>query len=81
MQIEVITAQGPTKVEAQQVGFSVVSENWNEYRLEDGRTLRTKVVLTRVMKPKDATILDPQGQPIISVQWQAVIVADEADAH
>jgi hypothetical protein len=32
--------------------FDIISENWNEYELEDGTNLRSRLVLTRVMRPK-----------------------------
>jgi hypothetical protein len=32
--------------------FDVIEENWNEYELEDGTNLWSRLILTRVMRPK-----------------------------
>lgn len=53
MQVEFTIAGVPQKLEAKSVPFAVVSENWNEYQTEDGRTVRVKLVLTRVVVPVD----------------------------
>jgi len=73
VQIEIINQSGEKqKVEAKDAQFSVVSENWNEYQLEDGRTLRIKLVLTRVLVPIDASVKNPDGTDVVMSQWQAI---------
>jgi hypothetical protein len=78
MKIEVATKGGIQQVDAKQIGFSVVSENWNEYQLEDGSTIRVKTVLTRVVTPIDSSVLAPDGSKLVSIQSQTLVIRDEA---
>lgn len=43
--------------------FEVVKEDWNEYKLSDGTTLKVKVVLTGVRRLKNR--YTPTGDPVI----------------
>ena len=38
------------EVEAEEVDFETVKEDWNEYRLKDGTTLKIKLVLGRALR-------------------------------
>ncbi|KPV65098.1 MAG: hypothetical protein AOA65_0477 [Candidatus Bathyarchaeota archaeon BA1] len=38
------------EVEATEVSFKTVKEDWNEYVLKDGETLKIKLVLTNVLR-------------------------------
>ena len=38
------------EVEATEVSFETVKEDWNEYLLNDGETLKIKLVLTNVLR-------------------------------
>jgi len=61
--------------EGEPVDFEVVKEDWNEYRLTDGSTLKVKLVLTGVMRLNNQ--YDPVGNPVYVVSSQnAVRVID-----
>lgn len=56
-------------------------EGWNHYELEDGSTLKTKTILSHVLKAKDEdgeTIYDEDGEPFYKVQFDSVIKLEEA---
>lgn len=57
--------------EGEPVDFEVVREDWNEYRLADGSTLKVKLVLTGVMRLKDGS--DPAGNPVYAVSNQNAV--------
>jgi hypothetical protein len=76
MQVEFQIGGVPQKLEAKTIPFSVVSENWNEYQTEDGRTVRLKLVLTRIVTPLEK-VMNADGTPVALVQWQPVIVIEE----
>ena len=40
-------------VDAVEVGFAVVKEEWNEYKLEDGTIIRFKSVVTQIARTKE----------------------------
>ena len=61
--------------EGEPVDFEVVKEDWNEYRLTDGSTLKIKLVLTGVMRLNSQ--YDPVGNPVYVISSQnAVRVID-----
>lgn len=76
MQVEFQIGGVAQKLEAKSVPFSVISENWNEYQSEDGRTIRTKMVLTRLVVPIEPK-MNPDGTPVALVQWQPVMIVEE----
>lgn len=76
MQVEFTVGGTQQKLEARSVPFYVISENWNEYQTEDGRIVRTKLVLTRVVVPVQPTS-NPDGTPVALVQWQPVVIVEE----
>lgn len=76
MLIDVLVDNKVQKVEAKSVPFSVVSENWNEYQTEDGRTVRAKLILTRVLMPVEP-LRNPDGTFIANMNFQPVFVVEE----
>jgi hypothetical protein len=80
MLIDVLINGQVQKVEAKSVPFSVVSENWNEYQTEDGRTVRAKLVLTRVLLPVDG-LKNPDGTLVANMNFQPVFVVEKPDAR
>ncbi len=44
-----------------EVGYKAIKEDWQEYKLEDGTILRTKLVLSRVVRTEK---YNPGGEPI-----------------
>ena len=74
--IDVVVNGQVQKVEAKSVPFAVVSENWNEYQTEDGRTVRAKLVLTRLLMPVDG-LRNPDGTLVANINFQPVFVVEE----
>ncbi len=76
MLIDVLVNGQLQKVEAKSVPFAVVSENWNEYQTEDGRTIRAKLVLTRVLMPLES-LRNPDGSLVAHTNFQPIFVVEE----
>jgi len=52
---------GGRLVNAEKVGYKILSEEWNKYKLNDGTEMRIKTVLTSVARTED---FDQQGDPV-----------------
>lgn len=53
-------------VNAEDIDFKVVKEEWNEYKLDDGTKLKVKLVLTSVIRTEDC---DPMtGDPVYVIK-------------
>ena len=67
-------------IRAKDMKFETIKEDWNTYKLEDGSTLRVKVVAVKIARgidPKNDQILyTPEGEPYYNIKYQALIVAD-----
>ena len=61
-------AQNPSV--KRRVGFQAVNEQWSEYKLDNGATLKTRAVVVDVLET-DAR--DPFGFPIYIVKTSAVV--------
>lgn len=64
---------GGSKVVGQSVDFESKSENWNQYILEDGSTLRLKTVLLEVVRlerynEKNEPVYQFTAQNIVGIQ-------------
>ena len=62
----------PTIPEGEDVEFETVKEDWNEYRLSDGATLKIKLVLVKVLRTNQ---YDQTGDPIYVVNSTNVVKA------
>lgn len=58
--------------EGEDVDFQVVREDWNEYKLSDGTTLKVKLVLVGVKRLKKH---QPDGNPIYVINATNVVRA------
>lgn len=54
-----------------EVDWSSEKEHWNEYKLEDGTTMKIKLILKGVRRAKDQHT--PDGSPIYVVQSMNVV--------
>ncbi|MFC1870972.1 hypothetical protein ACFLYF_01015 [Chloroflexota bacterium] len=59
------------QVEGQSVDFLTRKEDFNEYQLGDGKILRIKMVVTRIIKLEEEKA--PDGKPIYLVQSQNIV--------
>lgn len=57
-------------IEKKDLPFKVLSEEWNEYKLEDGRILKMKPSIVEISK---GSTYDQYGEPSYLVQSQPII--------
>ena len=63
------------QVEGKPVDFLTRKEDFNEYQLADGKILRMKMVVTRIIRLEGETA--PDGTPIYLIQSQNVVAPIE----
>ncbi len=59
------------QVDGKPVDFLTRKEDFNEYQLDDGRILRIKMVVTRIIRLEGETA--PDGNPVYLIQSQNVV--------
>lgn len=64
-------------VEALDVRFKNIKEEWNEYQLEDGSILRTKSVVSEILRIPEE--YDREGNPVYMVKSANMIVTRSPD--
>ena len=62
------------KIDKPDMRFRISHEDWNEYRLDDGATIRMKSTLTSISR---TTLRDGSGDPIYSVNTNMIIQVKE----
>jgi hypothetical protein len=67
---------GDELVDAVEVDFAPLREDWNEYSLADGTRLKMKIVITKVFRTEK---YNPQGEPIYLVNSTNILNASVAD--
>jgi hypothetical protein len=61
---------GDRTIEAEDMEFQTGREDWNEYQVEDGFTVRIKLVVSSILKTGER---DPQGNPVYIVQSTNIV--------
>lgn len=61
---------GDRTIEAEDMEFSTGREDWSEYQVEDGFTVRIKLVVSSILKTGER---DPQGNPVYIVQSTNIV--------
>ncbi len=61
---------GDRTIEAEDMEFTTGREDWNEYQVEDGHTVRIKLVVSSILRTADR---DPQGNPVYIVQSTNIV--------
>ena len=61
---------GDRTIEAEDMEFQTGREDWNEYTVEDGYTVRIKLVVSSILKTGER---DPQGNPVYIVQSTNIV--------
>ena len=59
------------QVEGKSVDFLTRKEDFNEYQLADGKILRIKMVVTRIIRLEEEKA--PDGNPVYLIQSQNVV--------
>jgi len=63
------------KVEATDVDFESADEEWREYELADGTTLKVKTIVNKVLRIEDHP--DQLGQPMYHIGTQNIVRTSE----
>lgn len=61
---------GDRSIEAEDMDFQTAREDWNEYQVEGGHTVRIKLVVSSILKTNER---DPQGNPVYIVQSTNIV--------
>ncbi|MBA7679277.1 hypothetical protein ES703_87566 [subsurface metagenome] len=65
------------QVDATPVKFKNINEEWNEYDLEDGSTIRMKTIVSEVVRVPDA--YDQENNPVYVVKSTNMVVVNSPD--
>lgn len=65
-----LSLPGGKQVEGIEMDFTAKKEEWNEYELSEGSTVRIKLVITNIVKTND---YDNEGNPIYMVKSTNVV--------
>ena len=69
---------GDQEVDAREMDFEIRREDWSEYKLLDGGTVRVKTTVTRIFMAVDAAgnpRLNEDGTPMIAVNHKTDVVS------
>ena len=64
--------------DAIEMDFQIHDESWNEYRLTDGTRVRTKSIVSRILRILDdegSPAFNDEGDPLVYVRHRVEIVA------
>lgn len=61
---------GDRTIEAEDMDFQTEREEWNEYQVEDGFSVRVKLVVSSILKTNER---DNQGNPVYIVQSTNIV--------
>jgi hypothetical protein len=70
---------GGKEFDAIERDFEVTSEQWNEYKLLDGGSIRLKTTITRIyvlVDDQGKVIYNPDGEPQVMVKHKSDIIAN-----
>ena len=70
-----ITMPDGKKAMAKEMAFDTVKEDWNEYKLEDGVTVRIKAVVHTIFR-----IVDAEGKPESTESGEPSILVRSANS-
>jgi len=71
---------GQGEILAEDLEYETIKEDWNIYKLEDGTTLKIKMVVQKIyralMDDKKTIRYAPDGTPVYTARWTAVMAPD-----
>ena len=70
---------GLQEFDAYELTYETIKEDWNQYRLPDGRLVRVKVFASRIAQVVDADgneQFNPDGSPFLILSNRVEIVAE-----
>lgn len=65
------------EVEALELRFKTIHEDWNEYDLDDGSTLRLKTIVSEIVRLQGE--YDPENNPMYLVKSAGIIIVKAPD--
>jgi hypothetical protein len=68
---------GGREVDALSIRFKTIKEDWNEYDLEDGTTIKMKAVVSEIFRIDGE--YDPEGNPVYSIKSSNIPVVNCPD--
>lgn len=72
--------RGEKEIWAEDLEYETIKEDWNTYKLEDGTTLKIKMVVQNIyralMDDKKTLRYTPNGEPMYTARWTAVLGPD-----
>jgi len=80
LKLRKINVPGRGELTVRDVEFDVIREEWSEYKLKDGGTVRiraTALTISRLVDAQGKPTNNPDGTPAILVNQQLQIVANE----
>ncbi len=69
---------GSEEVDAYELDYETIKEDWNQYKLINGRVVRVRVITSRISQVVDADgndLFHPDGSPFLLVSNRVEIVA------
>ena len=79
IKMQTLMPTGPQEFDAYELAYETIKEDWNQYRLPDGRLVRVKVVVSRIAQVVDSDgneQLNPDGSPFLILSNRVEIVAE-----
>ena len=77
--IPMSTPLGSQEVHAYELEYETIREDWNQYRLPDGRLVRVKVLVSRFCQVVDDDgndLINPDGSPVLIASNRVEVVAE-----
>lgn len=77
--IPMSTPLGSQEVDAYELEYETIREDWNQYRLPDGRLVRVKVLVSRFCQVVDDDgndLINPDGSPVLIASNRVEVVAE-----
>jgi hypothetical protein len=66
-------------VEAEEVDFTPLKEEWNVYECEDGTRVKVRFIVQRVTRLLDKRM--PNGEPMYLVEWAQPAINTQVQPH
>ena len=63
---------GTQEVDAYELSYETIKEDWNQYKLPDGRTVRVKVIVSRICQ-----VVDENGAPRFNSDGSLSLIASQ----
>jgi hypothetical protein len=79
IKMQMNTPSGIQEVDAYELEYETIKEDWNQYRLPDGRLVRVKTIVSRISQVVDEDgkeQVNPDGSPLVVVTNRVEVVSE-----